>query len=121
MLLYLVATTGVTISAHFCEGTLSSFSINPFDSQERCSCGSKKMKKDCCKDETTNIKLDENQQKSPFIFCNVVDITGTQPFVSGKRPFHYQVPILSLVFAYSTHPPDGVKHPLYMRYSVFQI
>lgn len=121
MLLYLLPTIGVTVSAHFCEGKLKSLSFNPFDVENRCSCGSKKMKKDCCKDETTTIKLDENQKKPQLVFFDLPEITDVNPVVSTYLTFDYQTPLLSVGFAYGMHPPDDVKHPLYIRHRVFQI
>ena len=79
------------------------------------------MKKDCCKDETTIYQLDDKQQKIQQVFCNVLKVTDFQPAISTSPTFDYNAPLLSTKFGYSTHPPDNVKHPLYIRHGVFRI
>jgi hypothetical protein len=121
MFLYMIPAIGVTVSAHYCGGKVTSVSFNPFDTKHKCPCGSKKMKKDCCKDETTTFKLDDEQQKTKQISCNVVKITDFQPAVPTNLTFDYHTPLLSTEFDHSTHPPDDLKHPLYIRHCVFRI
>ena len=74
MFLYIIPAIGVTVKTHCCGGKVTSLSLNPFDTKHKCPCGSKKMKKDCCKDETTTFKLDDEQQKTKQISCNVVNL-----------------------------------------------
>jgi len=121
MFLYLIPAIGVTVSAHYCGGKITSVSINPFDTKHKCTCGNKKMAKDCCKDETAMFKLDDEQQKTKQILCNVVKFTNFQPSISSNLIFDYKAPLLSSTFNYSTHPPNDLKHPLYIRHRVFRI
>lgn len=121
MFLYLIPAIGVTVSAHYCGGKITSVSFNPFDTKHKCPCGSKKMKKDCCKDETATIKLDDKQQKAQQAFYKVVKVTDFQPAVSTTLTLDYKTPLLLTEFDHSSHPPDDVKHPLYIRHCVFRI
>ena len=121
MFLYLIPAIGITASAHYCGGKVTSVSFNPFDTKHTCPCSSKKMKKDCCKDETTTIKLDDKQQKTQLVSYKIVKVTDFQPAISTNLTFDYKTPLLSAEFDHSTHPPDDLKHPLYIRYCVFRI
>ncbi|MBK8405239.1 MAG: hypothetical protein IPL25_14510 [Saprospiraceae bacterium] len=79
------------------------------------------MKKDCCKDETTTIQLDDKQQKTQLVSYKIVKVTDFQPAISTNLTFDYKTPLLSAEFDHSTHLPDDLKHPLYIRYCVFRI
>lgn len=122
LFLYLIPAIGVTVSTHFCGGKIASVSFNPFVTNHKCPCGSKKMKKDCCKDETTSFKLDNEQQKTQQVLCNFV--TGTsiiQPAILTAVTFGYKTALLTTWFEYHTHPPDDLKHSLFIRHCIFRI
>lgn len=111
----------VTVSAHCYCGKITSVSFNPFDTKHKYPCCSKKMKKDCCKDEITTIKLDGKQQKTQAVFCKVVKVTDFKHTISTSLTFDYKTPFLLTEFDNSTQPPDDLKHPLYIRYCVLRI
>ncbi|QQS28964.1 MAG: hypothetical protein IPM47_19355 [Sphingobacteriales bacterium] len=123
MFLYLIPAIGVTISTHYCGGKVTSVSFNPFDTKHKCPCGSKKMKKNCCKDETTTFKLEDEQRKTQQVFCNFIKIkiSDFQPALTSNLTFNYRSPLLFTEFDHSAHPPDDLKHPLYIRHRVFLI
>lgn len=121
VLLYLLPVVGVTVSVHTCDGQITSSSINPFDLGQRCACGSKKMEKGCCQNETTSYSLDEDQQKAQFVFSGYASIVNLSATFSPVLACECIAPLLSNEFDYSTHPPDNLKHPIYLRYRVFQI
>jgi hypothetical protein len=117
----MIPAIGVTVSAHYCGGKVTSVSLNPIDTKHKCPCGSKKMPKNCCKDETTTVKLDDEQQKAQQISCNAVKFTDFQPAIPTNLTFDYHTPFLTTEFDHSAHPPDDLKHPLYIRHRVFLI
>lgn len=121
MLLYLIPAVGVTVSVHRCDGKITSSSFYPLDMGHGCSCGSKKMKKDCCQDETASVRLDDDQQKRQFVFCSLTKLSKGQTAFLYNRVPNSQTPLLSTEFDYNRHPPDDIKHPLYLRHRVFQI
>ncbi|GIV26411.1 MAG: hypothetical protein KatS3mg027_0225 [Bacteroidia bacterium] len=121
MFLYLIPVIGVTVSAHYCGGKVTSVSFNPFDTTHKCPCGSKKMKKDCCKDVTTTIKLDDDQQNTQCFFCNTIKVSDFQPEYPTNLIFDVQIPPLSTEFDHRAPPPEDLKHPLYIRHRVFRI
>lgn len=120
--LYLVPAIGVTVSAHSCDGKVTSVSFNSFDTKHKCSCGSKKMKKDCCKDQTTTIKIDDKQQQTQLVSCKGVKVTAFQPAISTNLTIGYKTPFLLTEPEYNAQtPPDDIKHPLYILHCVFRI
>lgn len=121
MLLYLVPSIGVTVSKHYCGGKVTSVSFSPIKMGHKCPCGSKKMKKGCCKDEAAFFKLSDEQQKTQQLARNVVKITDFQSAISSNLAFYHEAPPLSTLFNRSSHPPDNLKLPLYIRYRVFLI
>ncbi len=121
MLLYLIPAIGVTISAHYCGGKIASVSINPFDTKHKCPFGSKKMAKDCCKDKTTTIKFDDEQQKKQQVFYYSMKVTNFQPALLNNLTFDYHSPFCLTEFDHSTHPPDDLKQPFYIRHCVLRI
>jgi hypothetical protein len=63
-ILYLVTSTGATVHLHYCMGNLKSWGIGYDDSKFCSNCGMKKSDatKDCCKDDHTYIKNDNDQR-----------------------------------------------------------
>lgn len=121
MFLYLLPAIGVTVSAHYCGGKVTSVSFNPFDTKHKCPCGSKKMKKDCCKDETKTFKLKNEQQKAHQFTLKVFKVFTFQPVLVDNFTFSYQQPLILNDYSTTDHPPDNIKHPLYIRHCVFRI
>ncbi len=121
MIVYLILTMGVTVSAHYCGGKVTSVSYNPIETKHKCPCGNKIMPRDCCKDETATFQLDDEQKKTQQILCNALNGKEFQSVISAILSFDYHSPILVKEFDYSTHPPNDVGHPLYIRHRVFRI
>ena len=121
MFLYLLPAIGVTVSAHYCGGKLASISLNPFDTKHKCACGSKKMKKNCCKDVVNTFELYEDQKRPQPILLNLGAIAIAHHVVASATPFNYNSPMLSAEYEHGPHPPDDLKHPLYLRHRVFRI
>jgi len=121
MLLYLIPAIGVTVSVHYCGGRLASVSLNPSDTEHKCPCGSKKMKKDCCKDVVNTLELDDDQKRPQPMLLNIGAIAIAHHVVACTQAFNHKSPAISAEFEHCSHPPDDLKHPLYLRYQVFRI
>lgn len=122
MFFYLIPAIGVTVSVHYCGGKVTSVSLNPFDAKRKCPCGSKKMKKDCCRDKNTTIKLDTVQKNTQQIF-NYVDVkfTELQTVILTKLFFEYNSVLSFSEISQSSHPPDRIRTPLYILLRIFII
>lgn len=71
---YPLLTSGVVLQLHYCGGKLSSVSLALSDAHS-CSCGSKSMKKGCCKNESLHVKVKGDHKTSnnvllPLTTCN---------------------------------------------------
>lgn len=118
---YLIPVVGVTVSAHFCGGKISSISFISTD-KHNCPCGSKSMKKNCCKDISAYIKLKNAQHKS--ILFSINDFKPLlKKFFSNKSDFIVVREISVSDNLYSTfHPPNKIiSYPLFLINSVFRI
>lgn len=56
--IFLFSSSGFSITTHYCKGKLQS--VNILFGKKGCSCGKKKMSKDCCKDKTNIVKISDN-------------------------------------------------------------
>lgn len=121
MLLYLVPSIGLTVSAHHCGGKIASYSLRLLDLGEKCPCGKKPMKKDCCKEEAKIFKLKSEQQKSHQLLVKVFTSPPVQPIVSTIIAFGYTNPSPTFGLVSNLPPPDDLKHPLYLRHRDFRI
>jgi len=121
MILYLLPTMGVSLSAHYCGGKVTSISLKLLDIRHKCPCGKKAMKKDCCKDETKIFKLDTEQQKVQMLTCSIIKSTDLQPELTNTFTFPHHSQLYATRFDRFAHPPDDLKHPLYIRHCVFRI
>lgn len=121
MLLYLMPAIGITVSAHYCGGRLASVSFNPLSTKHKCPCGSKKMKRDCCKDVVNTFELDDEQKRPQPMVFNLGSVAMAHHVVASPTSFNYRSPVLSTEFEHGPHPPDDLKHPLYLRHRVFRI
>lgn len=68
ILLLVVYTTlicGFTLNLHYCGGKLDSVALS-LSEKHSCSCGSKTMKKNCCKNKTIHCKFNAEQKSQHF-------------------------------------------------------
>ena len=120
LLLYLIPTFGVNVNVHYCGGEFASLTFGTSE-KNKCACGSKKMKKDCCEDKTFSYEVDDEQakiQESVLTFTNAIKFDVTLPC---SFEFCYSCfPSIATDY-YFYHPPNFVKQPLYILNQVFRI
>lgn len=71
---YPLLTSGLVLQLHYCGGKLSSLSLALSDTHS-CSCGSKSMKKGCCKNKSLQVKVKGDHRTTnnillPSTSCN---------------------------------------------------
>ena len=115
--LYLIPSIGFSVNAHYCGNKLASISLKASDAT--CACGSKKTKKNCCKNKTITVKISDTQQASHQI---VIDFKTFQfqPLLVVAEELNFQNVTVVSTF-YNHHPPDDIKQPLYILNRVFKI
>ena len=118
--LYVIPAIGINISVHYCGGEISSVSFGS-GYVEKCACGSKKMKTDCCKNKQISFKLKSDQQKTSHVALNFFKSVTFLPIVFSTYSFSFQ-PAFDKNIAYNDYqPPDKLKQPLYILHRVFRI
>ena len=120
LLLYLIPTFGVNVTVHYCGGEFSSLTFGT-SAKNKCACGSKKMKKNCCEDKTFSYKVDDDQAKTQeclLTFSNSFNLDVAPP--SSVEFYYFYYPSIVSEY-YFHHPPDKVKLPLYILNQVFRI
>jgi hypothetical protein len=120
LLLYMIPTFGVNVTVHYCGGEFASLTFGTSE-KNKCACGSKKMKKNCCEDKTFSYEVDDEQAKAQeclLAFSNSVNIDFALP---SPIEFCYSYfPSIETEY-YFHHPPNFVKQPLYILNQVFRI
>ena len=111
---------GVTITTHYCGGKLASVAVN-LSSTQKCACGSKKMKKDCCKTNTCTFSIKDVQQKNAEYTFECNDNFKIQPAITNVANIIVQPLIEKDNFSNHHYPPDEITHSLYLLNQVFRI
>ena len=119
LLTFLIANSGMAVTAHYCGGKLSSILFLSFD-MHPCKCGKKAMKKNCCKDKTTYLKMKNDLAKSNSIVFKTASPKLIFPYLKQfelvpSAQFQYSVS------AFYHPPPFKPKGPIYLLDRVFLI
>ena len=113
LMIYLLGTTGVVLSKHFCGSKVSHISL--LGKKKPCKCGKVKMPKSCCKDTSVKLSADDNQRLPHFDYS-----TDSQFVLSGLMPSTHHVLFTPNGYSqrstkdfyiYKTGPP---KTPIYL-------
>ena len=121
MFLYLIPVVGVTVSAHYCGNINTAVSYNPFDTSHKCACGSEKMKNDCCKDENSVIKLNNDQHQSQQVTINFFKTFDSHALIAADHTWSIQPSFFTSRLYKPHHPPDNLQQSLYLLHRVFLI
>lgn len=114
-LMYMGTSSGATIHMHYCMEKLIGLSLEAPGDHECGNCGmTKEESKGCCKDKTTQVKLQDDQKISAFVgffqlFSDAVIITPA---------LNYDVVCFDsnkLAVPLNHAPPDVVAGPIYLR------
>lgn len=103
LVLYLIPTTGLSLTVHFCGDRVTSFTVSA-GQEDDCACGAGQMKKGCCKDKNLSLKVRNDQVKTNSIVVAAAKYTGCTLL------FHH-TDFSALSAAYSHYTALKVKHP----------
>ena len=115
--IYLMVSSGIYISMHYCGGKFRSFSLIYSHADGGCCCGSKEKNKNCCKDKTLYIKVKDTHKsvdllKAPdsyekliFTGLSVLDLNYSLVISNTKFPYYY----------HKRPPPTTSSTPLYLN------
>ena len=119
-ILYIVVTTGFSINMHFCGDNLIELSINSSTKEENC-CGKKEIKKGCCTDKNTTIKVADKhliKHKSKLISKKVDTSKQNFCFAQITVPLHFDK---KTERKENYSPPPPPKTPIYLKIEVLTI
>jgi hypothetical protein len=116
---YIAAVSGITLNRHYCGRQLASVNISFTGEGHNCPCGSKKMKKGCCKDHNVQIKV-KSEHKS---ICKLtVSLHSCKCFHSYPLQVAEPVSVCYLIPIHSYHdPPPHPNNSLLVLNSIFRI
>ena len=118
---YLVTTSGVVVTIHYCMGKLSSaeYGVAKISKCDKCGMKETQKKKGCCHTESKIFKVDDshNYIKSNLDFSKIAIATPVE-FISLTQPFQGVEKILALQY----HSPPGNRcTSVYLYNCVFKI
>lgn len=119
--IYLIISSGVYISMHYCGGKLKNFSLAYAHADDGCCCGSKEKNKNCCKEKTLYIKVKDIHKsvdllKVPYSYekiigtgISVLDLNYSVIISNTQLPFYHK------------RPPPVPSTPIYLHHCVLLI
>lgn len=115
---YLVLTSGLSISMHYCGGKLKEISFFGEVNEAGC-CGNKEKSKGCCNEKSTYVKVKEDQFSGKTL--KVLINTPKSISVVFTELFLIQDPH-SIYAALSNHsPPVFYDNPIYLKHKILII
>ena len=119
-MLYLVVTTGFSINMHFCGDHLVDLTINSSTREETC-CGKKEIKKGCCTEKSTTIKITDKHLIKDNFKINTKKIYLTkQNFILNLQKSIFQFDKKTAIIQ-NYSPPPPPKIPIYLKIEVLTI
>jgi hypothetical protein len=118
-LFYLLPAVGFSINVHWCGGKVASVAIEVIGNG-KCACG-KEMKKGCCKDIKTIVKLTDNQKNTTQLIApqnNQVKHLSELSIIT-QQILYSQVTLLNCTNYHA--PPSNCQNSVYLSNCVFRI
>jgi len=70
LIIYTTVICGFTVNMHYCGGKLASVDLSMSSEEHPCACGSKAMKKGCCKNKSVHFQYKAEQKLQHFTTIN---------------------------------------------------
>lgn len=118
---YLIFSSGMSVSLHYCGGKFKSISFFSTGVDERGCCGNKMKSKGCCHEKTTFIKVKDSHFSSANLNINHDHFKTIETiYTSCFLVFPNESITVNSIFNYHS-PPVLYDAPLYLQYGVFLI
>ena len=118
LIMYCLTTFGVGLQFHYCGKKISSVNVVMTD-EHRCSCGTGKMKPECCKDEIKYFKIKSDHSKSSTNSSFNLSWSFLLPKIIKYKT--YNLFSHDVCFSADKPPPDLNQEPLYKKNNIFLI
>ena len=124
LIVYSLATTGTSISMHFCMGKLSDLNWNAKTEKKTCGkCGMEKEENKangCCSDEHKWVKI-QDDQKTATASYNFSHLQVAEPLFMNGFDNHWFFTEAADLLPNSHAPPRSCDRAIYKRNCVFRI
>ncbi len=121
LLFYMIPSFGINVTIHYCGGEISSISLLGSTTEDKCACGIKKMKNNCCKDSNFYFQVDDKQIQAQQTSINPIKSFAIQLMLTKILDVNYSYSHLETNGDYFYHPPNKLKTPIYIFQQVFRI
>ncbi|MFC6102258.1 HYC_CC_PP family protein [Olivibacter domesticus] len=121
---YLGVSTGFTMHLHYCMERFVETNLWHGKEEVCGKCGMKKeagKKKDCCKDEHKQVKLDKLHKGSEIAFLEFQKISIILPTILYPVLDYQVLSTITDESPLNNSPPHGDSNPLYLKNRVFRI
>lgn len=116
---YLVLASGLSINLHYCGGKLKEISFLGEVNEDGC-CGKKEKSKGCCNEESTFIKVKDDQFAGSAVKV-LINTTKAIPIAVFSELFIIQDPHSTYTSLSNHSPPVVYDNPIYLKYKVLII
>ena len=116
---YFFLSMKLTANIHYCCGKIHTITLVGFEEHDAC-CGSKVMKKNCCKDVQVSLKKttdDQRTQSIAYTFVHFSDFPQTFPQEISTE----KLLVPSIIKPTVTEPPPEVFPSIFLKNCVFII
>lgn len=119
LIIYAGSALGITINYHYCCGTLVNVSVLNVEGKAGCSCDSRKMSKDCCKDTILTQKVDKHKPGHSASILHYTPLAVALPISVSQQ-------VTLFMDGYSSDNisefvPRSCSEPIYLLNRVFRI
>jgi hypothetical protein len=122
LLIYTTISSGVAVGAHYCGGRLASVNLSLGDHHSKCPCGSKSMKKDCCKDKVVYLQFKAKQKAQHYNLVKYNPPVKANFTAFIAKPIFFNPVFNSNSKGEASHSPPFVPaNPPYLMNRVFRI
>ena len=123
LIIYSTVICGFKVNLHYCGGTIASVGLSILEPQNKCECGTKEMKRDCCENKSVNFQFKVNQEVQYISTLNITN-AGNELVLPYFINLNIFTPDLSEIYkADVTHRPPIIasSNPIYLLNRVFRI
>ncbi len=118
---YLLSTAGVAVNIHYCGGKIADISV-VFESKNKCKCGSKKMNRNCCKDQKHFFKVKDSHKYSSDLKLSFKNYSSQDLLLLPVfTQLYYTSSDLTTCSSTKEIPPDLFNRPVYIKNCSFLI
>lgn len=111
----------MSVSVHRCGNKITNISFFVDDKADKCKCGSRKMKSNCCKDKTEYVKLSDKQHKADNYSFDGIFFKKIANSIFNLYNINLNIHLKYKFTEFNSKPPDDTGHPIIIKNRVLLI